>query len=40
MKAFKNEKEFLKSYDGTKYKAPSLTADIVAFSIIKSEENN
>jgi ADP-ribose pyrophosphatase YjhB (NUDIX family) len=40
MSGFKNEKEFLKNYDRTKYKSPSLTADIAVFSIIKDEENN
>jgi ADP-ribose pyrophosphatase len=35
----KEEKEYLKSYDMTKFDCPSLTADIAVFAILKDEES-
>ena len=35
----KEEKEFLKSYDMSKYDRPSLTADIAVFAILKTKES-
>ncbi|MBQ6231817.1 MAG: NUDIX hydrolase [Eubacterium sp.] len=34
----KEEKEFLKNYDDSKYEKPSLTADMAVFAILKGEE--
>ena len=36
----KENEEFVKNYDDSKYKKPSVTADIVIFGMFDSEENN
>ena len=36
----KENEEFVKNYDDSKYKKPSVTADIVTFGMFDSEENN
>ncbi len=40
MKEYKNEQEFLKDYDASIFEKPSVTTDIVVFSVSESKEDN
>jgi 8-oxo-dGTP diphosphatase len=40
MREYKNEKEFLEDYDDSIFKKPSLTTDILVFSVSESKEDN
>ena len=35
-----SNKEYIKTYDDSKFEKPSVTADIVIFEVFDSEENN
>ena len=40
MKEYKNEEEFLKDYDPNQFERPSITSDIILFSVSDGVQTN